>query len=155
MVTGHAMPGVLRNPLLRVVLIGIIAIILLVLALIIAVVSMRAAHNRPIDVAPYPNAQLVTKREAAQSDSQTYSTTDSVQSVLAFYDGWINKDDGNGCKKIYQGTTASEEPGKVSGRCVVSNSLLDSTQYLSIQIDYVSDGQTGKTIILIERSWGG
>src|SRR5438093_1041898 len=104
MVTGHAMPGVLRNPLVRVVVIGIIAIILLILAVVIAVVSMRGAHNSPIDVATYPNAQLVTKRETIQSDSQTYATTDSVQDVLKFYDGWINKDDGNGCKKIYNGT---------------------------------------------------
>jgi hypothetical protein len=155
MVTGHAMPAVLRNPLVRIVLVGIIAVIVLILILIVVVVSMRAAHNRPIDAAVYPNAHLVTKSATGQSDVQTYATADSVQDVLKFYDGWINKDDENGCKKIYHDTEASEEPGKVSGRCVISNSFLDSTQYLSIQIDYVSDGQTGKTIILIERSWGG
>ncbi len=157
MVTGRALhlPGVLRNPFVRIVLIGFVAIILLILILIVAVFSIRAAHNHPVDVVIYPNAHLVTKSEKEQSDSQTYSTTDSVQDVYAFYDRWINKDDGNGCKKIYNGPEASEEPGKVSGRCVISNSLLDSTQYLSIQIDYVTNGQIGKTIIQIERSWGG
>jgi hypothetical protein len=155
MVTGHAMPAVLRNPLVRIVLIGIIAIIVVILVLIVSVFSMRAARNRPLDVATYPKASLVTKKEGAQSDSLTYATTDSVQDVLAFYDSKIAKDDTNGCKKIYSGTEVSEEPGKVSGRCVLSNSFMDSAQNLSIQIDYVSDGQSGKTIILIERSWGG
>jgi hypothetical protein len=157
MFTGHALPrpSVLKNPLVRIVLIGTIALILLVLILIITIVALRSAYSHPLEVAVYPNAQLVTKSEKGQSDLQTYSTDDSVQDVLGFYESRISTQDGNGCKKIYIGKEVSEEPAKVSGRCIVSNSLLDATQSLSIRIDYAPDGTTGKTIILIERTWGG
>jgi hypothetical protein len=106
----------------------------------------------------YPNAQLISKDQKPNSDSQTYSTVDSVQQVLNFYIERyrISNLETDGCKKIYWSTPISEEPGKVSGRCSVSDSLLEVSQSLSIRIDYVksADG-TGKTIIFIERAWGG
>jgi hypothetical protein len=118
---------------------------------------MKAQHNQPIDFVVYPNAQLVDKSAKAQSDSQTYSTTDSPQQVLNFYSDHVNKDDGNGCQKIYLGKQISEDLGQYVGRCVVSSSLLDAGQVLAVKIDYVldADGKSGKTIIQIDRSWGG
>jgi hypothetical protein len=119
---------------------------------------MKSQRGKPIDFVVYPNAQLITQDKKARSDSQTYSTVDSVQQVLNFYiDKYrISNLESDGCKKIYWSTPISEEPGKVSGRCSVSDSLLEVSQSLSIRIDHVkgADG-TGKTIIIIDRTWGG
>jgi hypothetical protein len=157
MVTGHAsgLPGFFRSPLIRIMLIGFVAIILLILIVVVSALVMRSGLNHPIDVVTYPNAQLVTRTASQLSDLQTYSTTDPFQQVFSFYDQSIHKDDGSECKKIYSGAQASEEPGQVSGRCMVSHTFMDTMQFLSIKIDYVPDGNTGKTIILIERTWGG
>ncbi len=148
---------IFRSPILRLVVLALVAVVLLFVISNIAIRVMKAQRNQPIDFTVYPNATLVTKSAGPQSDSQTYSTTDSPQQVLNYYSDHLSKDDGNGCQKIYLGKQASEELGQYAGRCVVSNSLLDAGQLLAIKIDYVrdTDGKSGKTIIQIDRSWGG
>jgi len=149
--------GMFRSPLLRLVVFGLIAIVLLVIISNVAIRVMKAQRNQPIDFVAYPNAQLVTKSAKTQSDTQTYATADSPQKVLEFYTDHLNKDDGNGCQKIYLGKQVSEDLGQYAGRCVVSNSLLDAGQLLAVKIDYVldADGKSGKTVITIDRTWGG
>jgi hypothetical protein len=150
--------GLLRRPLIRLILVSVVAAVVLFIVANMALSAMKAQRGRPIDIIVYPNAQLIHKDQKARSDSQTYSTNDSVQQVLNFYiDKYrISNLESDGCKKIYWSTPISEEPGKVSGRCSVTDSLLEVSQSLSIRIDHGkgADG-TGKTIITIERTWGG
>jgi hypothetical protein len=150
--------GILRKPLVRILLLSVGAAVVLFIVANVALSAMKSQRGKPIDVVVYPNAQLVTKNQQPRSDSQTYSTSDSVQQVLNFYIERyrISNLEADGCKKIYWTSPNSEEPGKVSGRCSVSDSMLEVSQSLSIRIDHVkgADG-TGKTVILIERTWGG
>ncbi len=148
---------IFRSSILRLVVFALIAVILLVVISNVAIRVMKAQRNQPIDFTVYPNAKLVTKSAHRQSDSQTYSTTDSPQQVLNYYSDHLSKDEENGCKKIYLDKEVSDALGHYVGRCAVSSSLLDAGQLLAIKIDYVldADGKTGKTIIQIDRSWGG
>ena len=72
MLTGHAVhgPRALKNPLVRVVLIGIIAIILLVLIVFVTVIGLRSAYNHPIDVAIYTIAVNPNRQCARWDDRQ-------------------------------------------------------------------------------------
>lgn len=149
----------LRSPVVRIALVTLIGLIVLIVLVVIGISVLKGSRDRPINVEVYPGAALVTKSELPRSDSFVYSTGDSVQQVLNFYAErhGFSADDSDGCKKIYLTNPVSEAPGKSQGRCEISNSFLDVSQILSIKIDYVTDanGKNGKTMIAIDRNWGG
>jgi hypothetical protein len=148
---------IFRSTMVRILVIAVIAVIVLVIIANAVYSSMRAQRSQKIPVDIYPNALLVSKHDTPVSDEQVYSTTDSFQDVYNFYaDRMGNKvGEGNGCMQLYLATPESQDPGKVAGRCLLYDSILDVEQSLSVQIDYEFDpgGKTGKTMIVIERSW--
>jgi hypothetical protein len=148
---------IFQSVMVRILVIALIVVVVLVIVANTVYSSMRAQRSQKIPVDIYPNALLVSKRNLPNSDNQVYSTTDSLQDVYDFYFTRMGASnaDGTGCMKLYLATPESEDPGKVAGRCLSYDSLLDADQLLSIQINYEFDpgGKTGKTMIVIERSW--
>jgi hypothetical protein len=149
-----------RSVVVRFLVFVVIAIVVLLIVANTVYSSMRAQRSQKIPVEIYPNALLVSKRTTSVSDNQVYSTTDSFQVVYDFYDSRIRgagADDTNGCKQIdvSMGTLVPDEPAKIVGRCLVYDSILDADQLLSVQISYEADpgGKSGKTMIVIERTW--
>ncbi len=142
----------LRSKLMRAVLIGLGVLVLIVIASAVYLSSTRASHSQPINVDVYPGAKLLEKQVNAQSDRRVYSTTDSVDQVLVYYAERLNKDDENGCKKIYTDSTPSEQPGHFIGRCIVDTSWMDVSQSVAIRVSYTA---ASGTVIEVERAWGG
>lgn len=151
-------PALLRSPLIRMALITIIVLVLFVVLTNVSISMMKAARNQPIGFEVYPGAALVNQTKSEGADSQTYETPDSVQDVLRFYSQKIGSVEAgeNGCRKFYKDQTPSEEPGHIWGACVVSDSVLDVSQILRIRIDSTpaANGQSAKTTVVIQRSWG-
>jgi hypothetical protein len=149
-----------RRPFVRFLLFSAGVIIALVILTVIGVSSLRSSRNQPIGVDAYPGAAVVSKSASGQNDKVVYETPATVRQVLDFYAqkfGYADQQNTDGCRITYLTDPGAEQPGKYNGRCVVSNSMLDVSQFLSIKIDYVAeaDGKTGKTLISIDRTWGG
>ncbi len=149
-----------RRPFLRFLLFSVGVIIALLILVGVGVSLLRSSRNQPIGVDAYPGAAVVNKSASAQTDSVVYETPATVRQGLDFYAqkfGYADQQNTDGCRITYLTDPGMEQPGKYNGRCVVSNSMLDVTQVLSIKIDYApdADGKTGKTLISIDRTWGG
>jgi hypothetical protein len=160
--TAVSSPGVSqpqRRPFLRILMLGIGIIIAFVIVGVIVISTMRSSRNQPISVDTYPGANVLTNTKTNNSDKTIYETPDSVQQVFNFYvqKFGLSDKENDGCKKVYTSAPASEEPGKYTASCVVSNSMLDVSQYLSIRIEYVTNSatKTGTTQITVDRLWGG
>jgi hypothetical protein len=134
----------------------LIALGLFVVIIIIAPSLFKGSRNGPINIDPFPNAQVVQENRGSQSDRRLYTTDQPIQAVYDYFSSRIPKEDLNGCQKIYLVDSKSEEPGYWYGKCVVDNSLLDASQTMTITINYqVLDGTSvAKTYFLIERKWG-
>lgn len=167
-------PGFLRSPLIRVALAGIVLLILVFIFINVAISLMKSSRNQPINFEIYPGAQLVDQIKKTGGDTQTYETRDSIRQVFEFYAkrhglAKANTLETDGCKVIFrnmtpiptivQGTAEPyvEKQGDWWGVCVVSDSILDVSQELSIKMTYVptsADGLTGKTVLVVQRNWG-
>lgn len=84
-VNRRATPEGSRNGLIRALLIGIGAIIVIIIVLVGGFSLYKSSHNQPLTVEAYPNATVINKAATANSDSVTYTSLDSVDLVADFY----------------------------------------------------------------------
>ena len=149
--------GLLGNRAVRLLSALVLFVVICVILVFGAISVLRSSRNGPINVDVYPGAATVKVVKNYSNSSILYSTTDSVQQVLNFYNGRLPKDESiEGCKKIYTDDKPSEEPGHFYARCIVDNSQLDVSQLMMITINYQAVDGTNKkeTRILIEQQWG-
>lgn len=148
--------GVLSSRMFRMGLIALGVFVLVAIAAVVVVSVMTSSRNQPPGFDVYPGAQIIDKQQTVSSDRQLFTTSDSVQDVLNFYNQKLGKVDGaDQCSKTYLTDPPSEDPGKYRGRCVVDNSLLSTSQVLKITVVYQSINGANMTVILVERNWGG
>jgi hypothetical protein len=149
--------GLLKSNMLRLAVGSLVIVAILIVGGLIALSVTRSSHTQPIAVEQYPGAKLLEEKTTDKSDRRVYSTGASVDRVLRHFADRLNKDDQNGCFKIYTDETTTlrsptdELPGHHYGRCIVDTSWLDVTQNLIIEVHYV---EGSGTIIEVLRNWG-
>ncbi len=155
--TGSRLSWLWRSTIVRIVIIAVFVFIVAVVVGSLIYSSTRAQRGQQLSVDIFPGASLVGKRTTPNSDTQTYATTASFQTVYDFYLQHITASDGSGCQKVYTGKAVSEAPGQVAGKCFILNAFQDANQFLSvsIQTQLTPDGKPDKTLIVIDRSWKG
>lgn len=151
--------GFFQSTLVRVtlalVLIGIIAVVVAVVALY----SYRSSRNKPLAVDIYPGAERVLTEEVYDGfDHQRYMVTASLDEVDQFYTGQDDME----CERQYGTVTErlGEEPlreGHNSTRCVIDRSGWGVSQFTTviIQPDVDANGvASGQIVIDVQRHWG-
>jgi hypothetical protein len=151
--------GLLQSTLVRIVLVLLVVGVLAVIVGVVAFISYRNSHNKPLDIDIYPGAKLVSDEDLSeQEDHQQYTSSDSMEDIEHFYD----RIDDMECERQYRVVQErpDEDPlreGHLFTRCRIDHSWLDISQYavVTIQPVYDADEQpTGDVIIDIRRYWG-
>jgi hypothetical protein len=132
----------------RFALLGALVVVILVIIAVVALQLMRSSRNQPINYDVYPNAAQESEQIQAKYDVHTYSTSDSPQQVLAFYQQKIGNGENRTCVETPDAT------GGIFGRCIIDNSQDEVAQNLEITI-MSPNAATNKTQIVVARSWGG
>jgi len=150
--------GLLQSGMVRFTLVVMVVVALLVVGVLAWLYLYRQSRDKPLDVAIYPNAQMITEEIVYDGlDHHQYVTDAPFAEVEAFYDA----QEGIMCEPQYttvqerDGTTYRE--GHLSTTCRIDRSGFGVSQYAIITIQPILDdagNPTERVMIDITRHWG-
>ncbi|MBN1286781.1 MAG: hypothetical protein JXB47_15385 [Anaerolineae bacterium] len=150
----------LNSTLIR-VMIAVVALAAVVVCVVFVVLNTAlAARRQPIEIEPYPGAQLVAQEDVGVGqDRLLYTTQDAADRVADFYRERYHKDEFQKCERHDAPTNADgslvypDEPA-FEVMCSIDNSTINAQHSAVIIIQpHTAGPYAGLTVIDIRRAW--
>jgi len=142
--------------------------VLLVVGGVITVLSDQQSRRSPLEIAPYPNAQMWGTSDVQETSRNVfYRSADSPEAVAAYYQQKLNEHYGNHDQTCVRLPATGNAPGSDTNpnispyifRCMFDNSGFNTSQYTKVEI-YPGEpnpdpfyNAEGLTIVKYEEQW--